>query len=84
MLVLSGFWGATIKKAKEFNTEERTLPKKEKRPMRYEDGQSEGHFPTSPKEYYQKVYYEALDLIVQCIVHGCFNLLILWTIDDAH
>ena len=32
----SGFWGATTKKAKEFDIEEPTLPRRRKRPMRYE------------------------------------------------
>ena len=36
-------------------------------PRHLEIGSSESDHPSSPKEYYRRIYYEALDLAVNCI-----------------
>ena len=36
-------------------------------PKRYDDGLAEGDFPTDPKALYCLYYFEAIDLVVNCI-----------------
>jgi len=43
------------------------LPRQRKRPRRYEEGTSSGDFHETPKDYYRQYYFEAIDLIVNCI-----------------
>ena len=43
------------------------MPCCRKLPRRYEIGSAEGEFAASPKAHYGQIYYEGLDLIVNCI-----------------
>ena len=45
------------------------LPRKRRAPRRLEIGTSEGYHPPSVKDHYRKVYYEALDLVVEGITN---------------
>uniref|UniRef100_A0A1X7U3K3 DUF4371 domain-containing protein n=1 Tax=Amphimedon queenslandica TaxID=400682 RepID=A0A1X7U3K3_AMPQE len=55
------------KKANELELSEPVLPRKRKRPVRYEDGQVEAYYPDTPKSQYKAVYFRSLDVIISCI-----------------
>ena len=61
------FWDLVILKAKELDVDDPQLPRRRKLPRRLDDGLSAGAFPSTPKEHFRQVYFEALDLIVNCI-----------------
>ena len=61
------FWALVTARAKELDIGEPVLPRKRKRPGRYEDGQAQPYFPSIPKSFYQTVYLNALDAIIACI-----------------
>ena len=46
---------------------EPVLPRRRKRPLRYEEGTSDGHHPREVEDLYRPIYYEALDLITNAI-----------------
>ena len=43
------------------------MPRNRKRPLRYDDSQSEGYFNAEIKSLYRQSYYEAVDLLLSCI-----------------
>ena len=43
------------------------LPRRRKMPKRFEVGNALPEFPSEPEDYYRRVYFEGLDLIVQAI-----------------
>ena len=43
------------------------LPRKRRRPQRYEEGNAAAEFHAEAKDFYRQIYYEALDLIVRAI-----------------
>ena len=61
------FWQVLRVKAQKLNIGEPTLPRKRKAPRRFEIGESQAEFPSSVEDHYRAIYYEALDLILQCI-----------------
>ena len=61
------FWKTTTEKAKSLDIGEPCLPRCRKVPARYEDGMPSGHFHDSTVGYYKQIYFEALDLIINCI-----------------
>ena len=61
------FWHLVIHKTQERGISEPQLPRQRKLPRRLDDGISEGYFPSTPMEHFKKIYYEAIDLIVNCI-----------------
>ena len=61
------FWRMVQQLASKHDIGEPTLPRKRKVPRHFEVGSSEPEHPSSPKEYYKRIYYEALDLVVNCI-----------------
>ena len=61
------FWKTTTEKAKSLDIGEPSLPRCRKVPARYEDGMPSGHFHDSTVGYYKQIYFEALDLIINCI-----------------
>ncbi len=61
------FWKSINQKAKDHGIDEPVLPRRRKRPRRYEDGASEGDVPESVESLYRRTYYEALDLIIRGI-----------------
>ena len=58
------FWKLIKQKSSNLNINEPVLPRRKKRPRRYEDGASEGKFPESLEDLYRCTYFEALDLLV--------------------
>ena len=65
-------WENTTKKALEISNETDfdmglpQLPRKRKRPARYQDGDVE-EFPTTAREYYKKIFLESFDNIIKCL-----------------
>ncbi|XP_065893694.1 zinc finger MYM-type protein 1-like, partial [Dysidea avara] len=49
-----------------------SLPRRRKRPVRYEPGNAAAEFATDPEDHYKRIYYEALDLIIVSIT-DCFD-----------
>ena len=43
------------------------LPRKRKVPRRFEDRSAQPEYDGSPKDMYRRIYFEALDLLVQAI-----------------
>ena len=61
------FWDLANLKSEELGVNDPQLPRQRKIPRRFDDGSSAGHFPTTPKDHFKSVYFEAIDLIVNCI-----------------
>ena len=61
------FWLKVKKFTDENDIEEPHLPRNRKRPLRYDDSQSEGYFHAEIKSLYRQSYYEAVDLLISCI-----------------
>ena len=62
------FWEKALSNAQTLiNVSDPQLPHKRKIPKRFETGSAEAEFPTSSCSYYGKIYYEGLDLIINCI-----------------
>ena len=53
--------------ASKLDISEPSLPRQRKVPRRFESGSAQAEFPDSPISHYRKIYYEALDLIINCI-----------------
>ena len=49
------------------NVNEPELPRQRKLPRRLEEGASTGYFHESPKQHFKQLYFEAVDLKVNCI-----------------
>ena len=47
-------------KAKKLDISDPALPRRRKQPRRYDHGQSVGHFPSEPKDYYRRIYFKPL------------------------
>ena len=60
------FWKTLIKKAEHLNVGEPVLPRKRKVPRCTEIGEGTGDFHTTV-HHYRVIYFEAMDLIIQCI-----------------
>ena len=52
---------------KDLDISESQLPRHRKMPKRYDTGRAEWECVVSPKDHYRQIYYEGLDLIVNCI-----------------
>ena len=61
------FWEKTSSHAQTLHVSDPHLPRQRKVPKRYETGRAEAEFPTSPYSHYRQIYYEGLDLIINCI-----------------
>ena len=61
------FWKVLTKKAAQLNIDEPVLPRKRRAPRRIEIGESPAEFHGNVIDYYRVFYFEALDLIIQCI-----------------
>ena len=61
------FWKEVMKKQHELGVEEPTLPRRHKAPSRFEERTGEPHFPSNVEDDYRVQYFEALDLLIQCI-----------------
>lgn len=63
------------------------LPRRRKVPRRFEEGNAPPEYPSTPKDTYRRVYFEALDLLAQTIqdrfdqpgykMYGCIEALLL-------
>ena len=56
-----------ILKAEKRGVSEPQLPRQRKLPRRYDDGSSGGDFPSTPKAHFKPTYFEAIDLITNCV-----------------
>ena len=61
------FWLKVTKSAESLDVGEPQLPRQRKTPRRYDDGSTDGDFHADPKAYYRQHYFEAIDLVVNCI-----------------
>lgn len=61
------FWDLAILKAKELGVGEPQLPRRRKVPRRFDDGSSSGEFPSTTKAHFKQAYFEAIDLITNCV-----------------
>ena len=60
-------WLKVTKSAETLDVGQPQLPRHCKIPKRYDDGLAKGDFPTDPKALYRQHYFEAIDLVVNCI-----------------
>ena len=61
------FWIKVGKCAESLDISDPELPRRRRAPRRFEDGLAEGDFHTDTKAYYRQHYFEAVDLVVNCI-----------------
>ena len=61
------FWDKVNEFTSANGVHEAQLPRQRKRPRRYEEGASSRDFLETPKQFYKQQYFEAIDLIVNCI-----------------
>ena len=62
------FWELLLYQASQCDVTEPILPRQRKMPKRYEQGTAEAEFLSSPKSYYKRIYFEALDLVINCVI----------------
>ncbi len=53
-------------KANSLEISEPQLPRRRKVPRRYDSGSAEPEYPATPFDYYKRIYFEALDLVISC------------------
>lgn len=63
------FWEHTQHHARTLDISEPCLPCQRKVPRRFKSGRAEAEFPSSAHSYFRQIYYEGLDLIINCIKH---------------
>ena len=57
-----------MKRKEELNVQDPKLPRQKKLPQKLDDGNAETyHFPSTPKDHYRQIYFEALDAATNCI-----------------
>lgn len=61
------FWDKVVQTAHLIGANDPQLPRRLKRPKRFDDGLSDGHHHNHPKAFYRQIYYEAVDLMINCI-----------------
>ena len=62
------FYESVIRKKERFPAvSEPVLPRKRRVPVRFEIGTASGNFPETVQDHYRRIYFEALDLIVEAI-----------------
>lgn len=61
------FRGKVTMTAEKLELEPPSLPRKRKRPKRFESGTAQAKFLDSPKAYFKVSYFEALDLAIMAI-----------------
>ena len=61
------FWQKVTKLTAELDVDEPALPRQRKRPRKYEDGTGEAHFSENVKDFFRRIYFEALDLVISGI-----------------
>ena len=63
------FWLKVNRFIEDHDISKPELPRQRKRPRRYEEGSHYVDFHESPKEYFKQHYFEAVDLITNCILN---------------
>ena len=63
----SAFYSAVLRKSKDHAISDPLLPRKRRAPARIEVGSGQPTFPETPKDHYRRIYFEAIDLIVNAI-----------------
>ena len=66
-LCFDQFWGLVERTRESLNVCEPVLPRRRKRPRRYEDGTAEPYQPDEPKVYYRQIYFQSIDAAVVTI-----------------
>lgn len=61
------FWAKVLRLISELDVSEPSLPRRRKHPRRYEEGDAEPEFSETVEDLYRKAYFEALDLVIECI-----------------
>ena len=62
------FWERVCKRKDELNVSDPKLPRKRRLPRTIEDGiAGTYHFPSTPKDYYRQIYFQAIDAATNCI-----------------
>ena len=61
------FWVNVNSKADKLEIAPPELPRKRKRPSRFDDGNAEHEFPAEVKTNYRQIYFEAFDTVMSCI-----------------
>ncbi len=61
------FWQKVNSRASQLDVGEPQLPRRRRLPRRLDDGLSAAEFHDSPKIFYRQQYFEAIDLIVNCV-----------------
>ena len=61
------FWELVKAQSQKLTIDAPSLPRHRKRPMRYEYGIPAAEFASEPEDHYRRIYYEALDLIIESI-----------------
>lgn len=62
------FWLKVTKLAEDLDADPPILPRRRKRPKKYDQGSAEPEYPESPKASFRASYFEALDLAINSIV----------------
>ena len=63
----SAFWKKLLLLITSQDVDEPILPHKRKQPCRYEEGKAPYEYDPSPTHTYRRIYYEAVDLLIQAI-----------------
>lgn len=61
------FWSKVFREASHLDVDDPTIPRKRKRPTRFESGNATQSFPESPKDYFRHIYISSLDSVITCI-----------------
>ncbi len=63
----AAFWEKVKAMAAKNDIGEPRLPRRRKRPRRFEEGEAQPEYDESPENMYRRLYFEALDLLIQSI-----------------
>jgi len=72
------FWEKLAKLSETLDIDEVQLPRRRKVPSRYEDGLASCHFHDTPKAYYRKLYYEAVDNSMEYLINQATMCIPIW------
>ena len=61
------FWEEVTSTAEQVDVDEPLLPRRRRRPKRFDDGMSEGAHHDTPKDLYRQEYFQAFDAAIACI-----------------
>ena len=61
------FWSLVKQTQTSLGVNEPSLPRRRKRPARFETGTSEHHFPDNVEEFYRQIYFESIDTTLMTI-----------------